>query len=70
MVIGLDTEGQKWDLFIILYNSIGFRSRGGKKSVGYNQYTALQVICVLEEHLQEWGVYPNPSISLSDKSNS
>ena len=51
---------KKFNLFMVLYDNVGFRRRGGKKGgVGYDQYTALQIIDIEKEHLIKWGVYPD-----------
>ena len=47
---------------MMLYDNIGFRRRGGKTcGVGYDQFTALQIIEIKKEDLMKWGVYPKDS---------
>ena len=49
--------GKKYDLFLILFDNLGFRIRGGKNlKVGYDQYTALELVNVPKSSLIEWGV--------------
>lgn len=54
---GYSFANKKYDLFFILFDNLGFRVRGSGR-VGYDQYTALQIINVKKEKLIEWGVYP------------
>ena len=57
---GYSLDGKKYNLFLILFDNLGFRVRGGKNNkVGYEQYTALEIVDVSKESLIEWGVYPN-----------
>ena len=57
---GYPLEGKKYDLFLILFDNLGFRVRGGKNNkIGYEQYTALEIVNVPKESLIEWGIYPN-----------
>ena len=45
---------------MMLYNNIGFRKRGGKTmGVGYDQFTALQIVEIKKEDLIKWGIYPD-----------
>ena len=44
------------DLHLLLYDNIGFR-RGGR-NVGWEQFTAMQVVRIPKKRLQEWGIYP------------
>lgn len=57
---GYSFDGKKYDLFLILFDNLGFRIRGGKNTqVGYEQYTALEIVNVSKNELIDWGVYPN-----------
>ena len=57
---GYNLDGKKYDLFLILFDNLGFRVRGGKTNrIGYEQYTALEIVNVTKASLIEWGVYPN-----------
>ena len=57
---GYSFEGKKYDLFLILFDNLGFRIRKGKTSkVGYEQYTAIEIVNVPKIQLIEWGIYPN-----------
>ena len=57
---GYPLEGKKYDLFLILFHNLGFRVHGGKNNkIGYEQYTALEIVNVPKELLIEWGVCPN-----------
>ena len=60
ILAGYPLEGKKYDLFLILFDNLGFRIRGGKTlKVGYEQYTALELVNIPKESLIKWGVYPN-----------
>ena len=59
---GFSFAGKKFSLLMMLYDNIGFRRRGGKTcGVGYDQFTALQIIEIKKEDLMKWGVYPKDS---------
>ena len=49
------------DLWLMLYDNIGFRIRKG-----YEQYTAIQWVRIAKEKLQEWGVYPTEGKVMTD----
>jgi hypothetical protein len=55
---GLNFKGKRYDLFLILFDNLGFRTRGAGR-VGYEQYTPMQIVNIKKESLIEWGVYPN-----------
>ena len=60
ILAGYPLEGKKYDLFLILFDNLGFRIRGGKTlKVGYEQYTALELVNIPKESLVKWGVYPD-----------
>lgn len=60
ILTGYSVEGKKYDMFLILFDNLGFRVRGGKNNkIGYEQYTALEIVNISKEALTEWGVYPN-----------
>ena len=57
---GYPLDGKKYDMFLLLFDNLGFRVRGGKDNkIGYEQYTALEIVNISKESLIEWGVYPN-----------
>jgi hypothetical protein len=57
---GFSFAHKQFNLFMVLYDNVGFRRRGGKKGgVGYDQYTALQIIDIEKKYLIKWGVYPD-----------
>lgn len=58
---GYDFNGKKYGLFLVLFDNLGFRIRGGReRKIGYDQYTAIQIVFITKEKLINWGVYPNP----------
>ena len=60
ILAGYPLEGKKYDLFLILFDNLGSRVRGGKNlKVGYEQYTALELVNIPKTSLIKWGVYPN-----------
>ena len=60
ILAGYPLAGKKYDLFLILFDNLGFRVRGGKNlKVGYDQYTALELVNIPKDSLIEWGVYPD-----------
>lgn len=52
-------DGKKYDLFLILFDNLGFKVRGRAGRVGYDQYTPLQIINVKKQDMIRWGVYPD-----------
>ena len=69
ILAGYPLEGKRHDLFLILFDNLGFRVRGGKNlKVGYDQYTALELVNIPKESLIEWGVYPNKKQNKPGKS--
>ena len=57
---GYPLDGRNYDMFLLLFDNLGFRVRGGKDNkIGYEQYTALEIVNISKESLIEWGVYPN-----------
>ena len=69
ILAGYSFEGKKYDLFLILFDNLGFRVRGGKDNkVGYEQYTALEIVNISKKQLIEWGVYPNAKTNAPGKS--
>ena len=45
ILAGYPLKGKRYDLFLILFDNLGFRCRGGKNlKVGYEQYTALELV--------------------------
>ena len=67
---GYSLEGKKYDLFLLLFDNLGFRVRGGKnKKIGYDEYTALQIVNIKKASLIEWGVYPNKEKNIPGKYN-
>ena len=69
ILAGYPLKGKKYDLFLILFDNLGFRVRGGKNlKVGYEQYTALELVNIPKELLIEWGVYPDKEKNKEGKS--
>ena len=59
-----------FNLLMILYDNIGFRRRGGKTTgVGYDQFTALQIVEIEKEDLINWGIYPDKEKGLQVSSD-
>jgi hypothetical protein len=57
---GFSFSNKRFNMLMVLYDNVGFRRRGGKKGgVGYDQYTALQIIDIEKSNLIKWGVYPD-----------
>ena len=52
---GWDLSDKIWDLFIILYDNIGFKRRGAKP--GYDQYTAVKLESIPYDELKAVNVY-------------
>ena len=48
------------DLWLVLYDNIGFRRCGSKP--GWDQFIALQLVRIPKEVLKNWGLYPDPLI--------
>ena len=46
------------DLLMLLYDNLGFRKKGSVP--GFEQFTAMQILAIEKELLQEWGIYPTP----------
>ena len=68
ILAGYPLDGKKYDLFLILFDNLGFRVRGGKNlKVGFEQYTALELVNIPKEKLVDWGVYPNKEKNLPGK---
>ena len=57
---GIPLLKKAYDLFLVLYDNIGFRRKGGGKKlkgVGYDQYTAVTIHRISKETLEDWGIY-------------
>ena len=61
LIQGLLTEMiDPHDLWLVLYDNIGFRRCGSKP--GWDQFIALQLVRIPKEVLKNWGLYPDPLI--------
>lgn len=57
---GFSFRNKRFNLLMILYDNVGFRRRAGKTGgVGYDQYTALQIVDIPKEKLIDWNIYPS-----------
>lgn len=70
ILAGYPLAGKKYDLFLILFDNLGFRVRGGKNlKVGYDQYTAIELVNIPKATLIDWGIYPNKEKNTKGKFN-
>mmetsp|Transcript_28213 Transcript_28213/g.62819 ORF Transcript_28213/g.62819 Transcript_28213/m.62819 type:complete len:1114 (+) Transcript_28213:276-3617(+) len=56
---GWDPKGKKWDVILVVFDNLGFKTLGGKK-LTFDQYTTVQIITIPKEDLVKWKIYPNP----------
>ena len=61
MTLGLSDNLSSLDVYMLLYDNIGFREKAG-----YQQYTALQWIPIKKEKLRQWGIYPKQGETMDD----
>ena len=55
----MDTQVDSHDLWLLLYDNIGFRICGSQP--GWLQYVAMQLLRIPKETLQKWDIYPDPA---------